>query len=552
MKTQMNTKFDRTGRKNILASAIVVTLVMNLAACNGESGTEQTTTQPGADFDGEVYSHNAWSMLSPALEPSNESQGFVDDTIEIKGIDKYRCTNERYSMTATPKDFVAIDPDTSVMWVGNLIQGDSHLKVGSLQELSIAERAPMTISINLLRSDNYRYIAEPSLSTVQSAVGDLVEKATESGIEASSNVYYESKEAHSSSQASLDFGFTAEYLGASTEGSLEVDKVANERTFFAYFIQNAFTISMELPTAPHDMVNESFTQDQLDDLKARGKIGEDNPPLYISSMDYGRVLIYKITSTFSASEIKSAINFSYDGGVGGGDTDIEKKNKEVLATSDIEISAYGGNQSNIEALIRSGKLVDYFTGDTKLESMVPISFEVRNLQDNTIAGISRTTEYDIKQCKFEEKTVPPKGEVVRVMFDKVYIPSDCDAGIDKGDIYGRFDVIAGDENGNDKTTRVVTVGVTKVQSGNTLNLPAPVKPDMQFTRYDNRTFRISGQLKDQDGGANGADDIVGNWNANKFDISKLNTGTYTRTAVSNCSGNQPKLTYRIEHVDYIY
>ncbi len=57
-------------------------------------------------------------------------------------------------MTETPKEFVAIDPDTSVMWLGNLIQGRSHLKVGSLEELSIHERAPLTISINLLNSDN--------------------------------------------------------------------------------------------------------------------------------------------------------------------------------------------------------------------------------------------------------------------------------------------------------------------------------------------------------------------------------------------------------------
>ena len=56
---------------------------------------------------------------------------------------------------------------------------------------------------------------------------------------------------------------------------------------------------MELPSAPHDMVTDALTQEELDDLKARGKIGEENPPLYISSMTYGRVLIYKITSKYS-------------------------------------------------------------------------------------------------------------------------------------------------------------------------------------------------------------------------------------------------------------
>jgi hypothetical protein len=554
MKTQVNTQTKKAALKSahqIITTVVMAALALNLVACNGGSSSA-TTSETSADFDSEVYSHKFWSELSPDAESVNEPTGVVKETFEIDGIEKYRCTNEQYSLTESPKEFVAIDPDTSVMWVGNLIQGKSHLKVGSLEELPIHERAPLTLSIDLLRGDNFRIIDEPSLSTVNAAVGDLIESAVAAGHEASSIVHYESKEAHSSRQASLDFGFTAEYLGASTEGSLSVDKIAKEKTFFAYFIQKAFTVSMELPSAPHDMVTDALTQNQVDDLKDRGKIGEDNSPLYISSMTYGRVLIYKITSKYSESEIKSAINASYDGGVGGGSVSISKTDKDVLASASIEISAFGGKQSNIEALIRSGQLVDYFTGDTQLDSMQPISFEVRNLQDNTIAGITRTTEYDIKQCVFEEMTVPAKGEIVKVHFDKVYIPYDCDSGVNKGDIYGRFDVIAADENGHETTTRVVTVGETKVQSGNTLNLPAPVDPEMKFARYNNKAFRISGQLKDADGGAKGADDIVGNWNANKFDIAKLKAGAHTKTAVSNCGGSNPKLTYRIKHVNYIY
>ncbi|HHJ35620.1 MAG TPA: hypothetical protein ENJ87_07630 [Gammaproteobacteria bacterium] len=549
----MNNPIKHKSRKNTqapLSTVIVLALAANLAACGGGAGTPTATTSPAtADFDNEVYSHQAWAMLSPEKESINEPTGNIDETFEIDGIKKYRCTREEYSMTETPKEFVAIDPDESVMWLGNLIQGSSHLNVGSLSELSIRERAPLTLSINLLKNDNYRIVDKPSLSTVQSAIGDLVERAIEAGNEASSSVYFESEEAHSSMQTTLDFGFTAEYLGASTEGRLSVDKVADEKTYFAYFIQNAFTVSMELPTAPHDMVSDDLTQDMLDDLKARGKIGEDNPPLYISSMTYGRVLIYKITSRYSVSEIKSAINASYDGGVAGGSVSISTKDKEVLSEARIEISAFGGRQSNIEALIRGGRLADYFTGDTRLDNMQPISFEVRNLQDNSIAGISRTTTYDIKQCTFEEFTAPPRGEIVKVFFDKVYIPYDCDAGVNKGEIYGRFDVIAGDESGNLKTKRIVTLGMRRIQSENTLVIPK--QQGIEIARYKNQQFRISGQLKDEDGGARGADDIVGNWNANQNDISRLPAKTYTKKAVGNCSGKNPTLTYRIQHVKYI-
>lgn len=158
----------------------------------------------------------------------------------------------------------------------------------------------------------------------------------------------------------------------------------------------------------------------------------------------------------------------------------------------------------------------------------------------------------MKQCNYQGKTTPAIGEVITVYFDSVYIPTDCDAGIDKGDIFGRFDVINTNETGNDVTNRVHTINTSKskkVQSGNTLNLR--VKSD-NLNKYYGKTFRISATLKDADGGANGADDIVGNWNANQFDISDLKPGTHTRKAVSNCKGNNPTLTYRLERVGYIY
>jgi hypothetical protein len=184
--------------------------------------------------------------------------------------------------------------------------------------------------------------------------------------------------------------------------------------------------------------------------------------------------------------------------------------------------------------------------------MKPISFEVRNLQDNTIAGISRTTEYNIKQCNYVDKTTPRIGEVISVYFDSVKIPFDCDPGVDKGDIFGRFDVINTSEAGDQVTNRVYTITRSKsvkIQSGNTLNLGAA---SGKFNKYYGKTFRISATLKDADGGANGADDTVGNWTANKFDISGLKPGTYTRKAVSNCKGNNPTLTYRLKREGYIY
>ena len=311
---------------------------------------------------------------------------------------------------------------------------------------------------------------------------------------------------------------------------------------------------MELPTSPSDMVTDEFTQANLQVLKEQNDLGEDNPPLYISNVGYGRVLIYKMTSNHTKERIQAAINASYTGVAGGSSGYSEVDLQQTLSTAKIEIATFDGDDSNIEALIRTGRLSEYFTGDTELSSTKPISSEVRRLMDNQKADIVRTTEYEVKTCNYIGKTIPSIGERIRVYFDKVSIPSDCDCDgdVNKGDIYGRFDAIYTNVyTGGDETRRAVTIGQTKVQSGNTLTITNnPNYAD--FDKYYGRTFRISGQLKDANRGARGTDDIVGNWNANQFDISRLAPGTKTKRAVSNCNGNNPLLTYRLERLNYIY
>ena len=545
---------------NTLILPLIIAASVSLSACNGGGGAgDSQQTVNTADFDGEVYNAKTWDNVSPLQTPSDQPTGNIETLNEEVDSYGYSCTLEEHSLTENPAEFIAIDPDKSVLWVGALIQGRSHYNVGSLDELPIRERGPIDISIDLLRADNYRHIDTASQGAVNSAIGELVDNAVQAGHEASSDVYFESREAHSSSQTSLNLGFSAEYLGGSLEGRLEVDKQGEEHTYFAYFIQKAFTVNMQLPTAPHDMVNDSFTEEQLQALRDRDMISDENMPLYISSMSYGRVLVYKFTSSHSRERIKAAMSFSYDGVAVSGSGYTEAELLNTLSTARIEIAAYGGNQSNIESLIRSGRLSDYFVEDTRLTSMKPISFEIRNLQDNTTARISRTTEYKVKQCSYTGRTIPAIGERVKVLFDSVYIPTDCDGGINQGDIYGRFDVITYDgPNGGQITRRITTIdrgSNIKVQSGNTLSLTGSRfanDKEIVVNRYYGKDFRISATLRDADGGSLGADDIVGNWNANSFNISGLVPGTYTRTAVSNCSGNNPRMTYRIQRVEYIY
>ena len=550
----------RRVRGRLFAPALVAASV-GLAACGG-GGDGGSGAGPGGGppppppsvtfFNDEVNSHQVWAQLSPELPASEEKVGTPELVEEIDGTSRFQCSRQTYSLADTPKEFVSIDPDRSVVWVGSLIQGRSHYQVGDLQELPIRERGPVTLSISLLRADNARTVPVASKDAVDSAIGDLVERAAAAGFRASSDVYYESTEAHSSSQVSLKLGLSGEYLGGAAESRLQIDKVGAERTLVAYFIQRAFTVSMESPARPSDVLGAGFTQARLDELKADNLIGADNPPLFISSIAYGRVLMYKMTAKYERERIAAAIEASYRGVAGGVAGYSEADLRKTLSEARIEVATFGGDVANVEALIRDGNLRSYFTGDTSLTAMRPISFELRRLRDRQIARISRTTEYAVKECAYAGDTRAPIGEQMRVKFTRVRIPHDCDGGADPGDIFGRFDVINTDAAGNRFTNRVFTINrsdARSVASGNTLEINATSLP---LVRYYGKPFEISGELMDADGGLNGGDDIVGRWNANTFSIARLAAGSYTKTATNNCSGQNPVLTYELIFDGYVY
>lgn len=545
-------------KTKILSTVLLFSSIIVLQSCggggSGGNSDNTSTTENKADVDTEVYSHRTWDELMPPEDNSNELIGMRDNVEEVVDEDIYSCSIESYSLTNTPAEFIMISPDRSIMWLGNLIQGNSHLSLGSLRELSVRERAPLNISIDLLTSDNARTVALPSLTSVNTAIGELIQNAVNENVRYASDARFEYSEAHSSTQGTLDLGFSGEYLGGSFETEFEIDTTAAESTYYAYYIEKAFTVSMELPVTPGELFSDDYTKELLQRDIDNEYISANNPPLYISNITYGRILLYKMTSTYEESRMRAAIQASYEGVSGGIAGYTEAELLETLQTAEIEITAVGGDNNGIESIIRTGNLQAYFEVDNDLSQYRPISFEVRTLVDNQIADIVRTTEYDLKTCEYTGTTRTPIGEQVRVHFDRVSIPYDCDAGIDPGDITGRFDIIYGDQSDNLVTRRLVTIPETRVASGGGLEFSDIPRSNENntFNRYFGSTFRISGNLTDQDGGANGADDTVGNWNANQNDISTKSSGTHTKSATSNCSGRQPVLTYRIEYLGPIY
>ena len=403
-----------------LSGAAAIALLAALVGGCGEdaSGPEDVVVADVNEFLTELPS---WEEFSPILDDTEMAVGEPETIEEVVEGTTYECETTPYSITRTPDKIVTMNPDQEVLWPGSLLQGQGYaMGIGSLAELPIRERAPLTISIDLLTQNNTRTVADPDLASVNQAVGELIQAATDAGHNAGSNVLFTQERMHTVSQGLLKMGLSAKYTGAEINSNLEVSYSAERTNVTAYFIQRMFTVSVVLPSTPQAFFSGSFTAAKLQEQVDRGRIGADNLPVFVSNISYGRMLVFSLSSQETAAKIQSTLNVVLESGGSGGGANLTAEQKALMENAQIKVVTVGGDASHALALIRSGNLAEFFRTDATLTSARPISYTVRNLADNTIAKVSETTEYSLRECA-PEAMVPTGAEYQITMQQLTYM-----------------------------------------------------------------------------------------------------------------------------------
>lgn len=373
----------------VLPSLVFLFVFAVFAGC----GDDDSPTEPQV-YDPNEYLLNlpSWQEYSPEL-PDEEELG--DPVQEIDWAQELVCVRTECSLTKTPEDIVTFNPGSEILYLGSLIQGDSYVGgVGTIAELPIRERAPLTVTIDLHIPDSSETVQNPTAATVGDAIHNLVAAADAAGHKAGSSIFYNQVNSHSLEQSALSLGMSARYMGASVRASLNAEKTHEESSIAAYFIQKMFTTSIVLPDQPGDFFSADFTKEMMDEQIDQGRIGSDNLPVYVSNIVWGRLMVLTMTSSMEASKMQAALQASYAGISGS----VGTEHLEVLQQSEIKLVTVGGDAQAALDFLRSGNLGEFFKDDAPLTTAVPLSYTLRNLGDNSIATVSETTSYDLMEC----------------------------------------------------------------------------------------------------------------------------------------------------------
>lgn len=288
---------------------------------------------------------------------------------------------------------VAINGNGDI-FLGALFKANQDLLENKPQQISL-DRSKGRISVDLpgmVGGDSY-VDANPTASDMQEGVNTLLNRWHEKYAAknpAPARMQYESTSAYSMNQLKAKFGSDFEKVGVNLKIDFEAVNKGEKQIEVVDFKQVYYTANFDAPKNPSDVFASGVTVDQL---KARG-IDENTPPVYVSSVSYGRQMYVKFETTSKSTELKAAINAV----IKGVPIKAESEWARVLKNTTVTVSIVGGNADGAARVVTGTvedlkKLIQEGATFSTQNPAVPISYKTAFLKDNQVATIQSNTDY---------------------------------------------------------------------------------------------------------------------------------------------------------------
>ena len=288
---------------------------------------------------------------------------------------------------------VAINGNGDI-FLGALFKANQDLLENKPQQISL-DRSKGRISVDLpgmVGGDSY-VDATPTASGMQEGVNTLLNRWHEKYAAknpAPARMQYESTSAYSMNQLKAKFGSDFEKVGVNLKIDFEAVNKGEKQVEVVDFKQIYYTANFDAPKNPSDVFAPGVTVDQL---KTRG-IDEKTPPVYVSSVSYGRQMYVKFETTSKSTELKAAINAV----IKGVPIKPESEWARVLKDTTVTVSIVGGNADGAARVVTGTvedlkKLIQEGASFSTQNPAVPISYKTAFLKDNQVATIQSNTDY---------------------------------------------------------------------------------------------------------------------------------------------------------------
>jgi hypothetical protein len=351
-----------------------------VVACGDDAAAPEPLT-----YDDVLVSGGEFAAVEPATVVADSATA-----TEIIGNENWICTTRTYDVTKAPDEFPLFDPNSEIVFAGNLLQGatlgqatPSPIPVGragGTVVVTLVNGAPMGVS---------RTVPEVSLSSVFDAVNAII---SQNPGEVPARFSFTMERVDSEQQMALAMNMSYDYLLGSTAAALSFSRNRRYNRFLVKLTQSFYSVAYQLPTTPGAMFADDVTPEQLGQY-----VGPGNPAAFISSVTYGRIFYLLIESTERVDSVAASVNTSFGGFKGGA------SGKYVGALENLVVKAFalGGDAGSALQAVTSDfdSLKTFLAQGGTIGTGVPISYVLRSVRHpEKVVKVGINTRYDVTDC----------------------------------------------------------------------------------------------------------------------------------------------------------
>ncbi|MDH5573737.1 MAG: thiol-activated cytolysin family protein, partial [Gammaproteobacteria bacterium] len=321
------------------------------------------------------------------------------------------CSYETRDVTQFVSELPAWSNYYATLQPGVLI-GTRELENGVISILPVGERnVPMYISASI-PSPNI-IVENANSSSIKAAINELQQRIVDSNSPLAATISFRSEVISSDSEFQDKFGMTAGIaskafentgsikmeFGSSSSGSGET----KQKNLVIKLVQPMYTISIS-----HDQFLSSdqffgkVTEGLWHDYDSGKWFDSENPPVFISDVTYGRMIIFNVHVDSSMSNTQIQENFGLKFGNGNSDGSLSMGGNsafaQALEQNRVEVLAIGGSDADALEALKTGDFSPFFNQQDP-RTALPLNYTARHIVGSReVVAIRSTLSYTAADC----------------------------------------------------------------------------------------------------------------------------------------------------------
>lgn len=378
-------------------SVLLLSLLVAGTSCTRESEEKEgSSPQSLSEFIADLE--------DPVQKKATGHEQIGDVLTEIDEETNTVCECTKYKASENFSEIMLLDPTSSVVYPGSIIEGNSVL-TGSYRQI-VLPRKPLNLSTNLQNFNGSctTTVEEPTLSNVRSAIKEMIYDTEQTG-STSAKMTFEIEEVHSAEQLNLAIGASVDAGKIDLTSKFDFNSRTTKSRFLVKFIQVYYTIDVDAPSSPTDFFADNVTASDLSNA-----IGGNTVPVYVSSVQYGRIAYYCMESSERGDSVKANLEIAIKMGVEAKST-TNLTNNSYLKNMKVSGTIIGGSgEDAVQSVTGMDGLIKYITSGgnyTKESPGAPIAFTLTRLSNNEVFNVVNSSEYVARICKSTEGAILP-------------------------------------------------------------------------------------------------------------------------------------------------